>query len=72
MEPRESKDIDYTALDYGAFKKMIMEIEPANAGADNEKVAKLEGDKAKLDQQIAGLLQKKAALQKQIDALEKK
>ena len=50
----------------------LNELEPATGAADEEKAAKLQLDKAKIDQQIAALAQKKAALQKQIDAIEKK
>ncbi len=53
-------------------KGQLNELEPATGAADEEKAAKLQADKAKLDQQIAALGQKKAALSKQIDAIEKK
>lgn len=53
-------------------KRQLNELEPASGAADEEKAAKLQGDKAKLDQQIASIAAKKAALQKQIDAIEKK
>ncbi len=53
-------------------KRQINELESAASAADEEKAAKLQQDKAKIDQQIAALQQKKAGLQKQIDAIEKK
>ena len=68
----KNKEIDYTAIDYRSFGKMLNELENAASAADEEKAAKLQQDKAKLDQQIAQLQTKKAAIQKQIDAIEKK
>ena len=68
----KKKEIDYSAIDYSAFRNMLNELESAVGAADEEKAAKLQQDKAKIDQQIATLQQKKAALQKQIDAIEKK
>jgi hypothetical protein len=68
----KKKEIDYSAIDYSAFRKMLNEMESAENAADTEKAAKLQQEKAKLDQQIAQLQEKKAALQKQIDAIEKK
>lgn len=71
----ENKDIDYTSLDYTQFKKQfnsLNELESAAGSADELKAADLATQKSKLDQQIAGLQKKKAELQKQIDAIEKK
>jgi hypothetical protein len=71
----KNKDIDYTSLDYTQFKKQfssLNELESAAGSADELKAADLITQKAKLDQQIAGLQKKKAELQKQIDAIEKK
>ena len=68
----KNKEIDYSAIDYKAFGRMLNELESAVGAADEEKAAKLQQDKAKIDQQIAQLQQKKAALQKQIDQIEKK
>ena len=68
----ENKEIDYAAIDYKAFARMLNELETDTSAADEEKVAKLSQDKAKIDQQIAQLQQKKAPIQKQINAVEKK
>lgn len=53
-------------------KKSINELESAAGSADETAAAKLQQQKADLDKQIAALGVKKAALMKQIDALEKK
>jgi hypothetical protein len=53
-------------------KRKLNELESATASADETQVAKLQQQKADLDKQIAALGVKKAAIMKQIDALEKK
>jgi hypothetical protein len=68
----KNKDIDYTGINYGAFKKgALNELESASSTADTTKAAQLQIQKAKLDDQIAKLQLQKANLQKQIDDLEK-
>lgn len=69
----KNKELDYAGIDYKAFSKGIVnELESATASADETAVAKLQQQKADLDKQIAALGVKKAAIMKQIDALEKK
>ena len=69
----KNKDIDYAGIDYKSFSKGIVnELESAEGSANETAVAKLQQQKAELDKQIAALGVKKAALMKQIDALEKK
>jgi hypothetical protein len=69
----KNKDIDYAGIDYKALSKGILsELETAGGSADETAVAKLQQQKAELDKQIAALGVKKAAIMKQIDALEKK
>jgi len=68
----EDNKIDYAALDYGTFRKMLHELESAGSAADNTKAAQLQQQMAKLDDQIAKLQLQKAGLQKQLDAIEKK
>lgn len=53
-------------------KKSINELESTTGAADETAVAKLQQQRADLDKQIAALGVKKAAIMKQIDALEKK
>lgn len=53
-------------------KRSINELESATSAADETQVAKLQQQRADLDKQIAALGVKKAAIMKQIDALEKK
>jgi hypothetical protein len=68
----KNKEIDYSAINYKAFGKMLNELESAVSAADELKAAQLQTQKAKLDDQIAKLQVQKANLQKQIDAIEKK
>ena len=51
---------------------MFPGVESAAGAADETAAAKLQQQKADLDKQIAALGVKKAAVMKQIDALEKK
>jgi len=69
----ENKEIDYAGIDYKALRKGILsELESTTGAADETAVAKLQQQRADLDKQIAALGVKKAAIMKQIDALEKK
>jgi len=68
----KNKEIDYTAINYRAFGKMLNELETAGSSADEKRAAKLQQDIAKLDQQIAALAEKKAGLKDQLQAIEKK
>lgn len=65
-------NIDYTGIDYKAFRNMLQELESAGSSADNQKAAQLQQQIAKLDDQMAKLNLQKANLQKQLDAIEKK
>ena len=69
----KGKELDYSGINYKAFRKGVLnELESEVVAADEQKAAQVQQQKAKLDQQIAALQVKKAALQKQIDAIEKK
>lgn len=66
------KEVDYSAIDYSSFTRMLNELESAASSGDNQKAAQLQQQIAKLDEQMAKLQLSKANLQKQLDAIEKK
>lgn len=66
------KPSEFRKLVREEVKKVLRVASLKEDAASEDKIAKLQAERAKIDQQIAGLNLKKAALQKQIDMIQKK